>query len=164
MCLLSAQCWSSLKIIVKNFDLFCVSSLIKPVRKVCFIINIILLEIIKWSSCRINLFRALLIVYQKDLDFILTKELALILIDFLLQNLSKFLFAFSKMFFYHASVGLSKSSYLKKKSRVCNSKRFQLPFFCCCCWCYNLAIEHLSPWRHDCLTPVHQYWVRSEYH
>ena len=70
-----------------------------------------------------------MIVYQKDLDFILTKELALILIDFLLQNLSKFLFAFSKMFFYHASVGLSKSSYLKKRVEYVTLKGFSYHFF-----------------------------------
>ena len=33
-----------------------------------------------------------------------------------------------------------------------------------CYWCYSLAIEHWSHWRHDCLTPIHQYWVRSECH
>ena len=33
-----------------------------------------------------------------------------------------------------------------------------------CYWCYSLAIEHWSHWRHYWLTPIHQYWVRSECH
>ena len=36
-------------------------------------------------------------------------------------------------------------------------------FFCSCC--YSLTIGHTGPlWRHDCLTPIHQYWFRSECH
>ena len=37
-----------------------------------------------------------------------------------------------------------------------------LPIFCSCC--YSLAAEYWSHWRHDCLTPIHQYWARSEFH
>ena len=37
-------------------------------------------------------------------------------------------------------------------------KQRRLIFFCCCCWCYCLVIELKSLWRHDCPTPIHQYW------
>ena len=33
-----------------------------------------------------------------------------------------------------------------------------------CWWCYSLAIEHKSHWRHDSLTHIHQYRARSECH